>query len=182
MFAQDFDDYSNFFSKAYGDYPNSKKLYYRLPEYLKLKLKILQAWRKVLSFDAQEVEFPTLMPTKILEKSGHKSAFKDELFEIVGSGLILRPETVAAIFPQLRALRCKIGKNPLKIAQTGKSYRNERTTRDGAFRLKEFDQMEIISLTSEKNSFDLFVEEYKKKTKRFFFNFRSRVYLCRSTC
>jgi glycyl-tRNA synthetase len=56
----------------------------------------------------------------------------------------LRPETAQGIFVQFKnvvdSTRVKV---PFGIAQTGKAFRNEVTPRNGTFRSREFEQMEI---------------------------------------
>jgi len=56
----------------------------------------------------------------------------------------LRPETAQGIFVNfLNVLNTMHKKLPFGIAQIGRSFRNELTTGDFIFRLKEFEQMEI---------------------------------------
>lgn len=72
--------------------------------------------------------------------------FKTEAGSVEGSTqeVYLRPETAQGIFVQFKnvmtAARCKL---PFGIAQMGKSFRNEITTKSFIFRSREFEQMEL---------------------------------------
>ena len=75
---------------------------------------------------------------------------------------ILRPETSQSMFLNykniLNSMKPKI---PFGIAQIGKSFRNEVTTRHFIFRSREFEQMEMIYMVEEKDDnqwFEYWVE------------------------
>lgn len=61
-----------------------------------------------------------------------------------GSRVYLRPETAQGIFTNVKnVLDTYHRKLPLGIAQIGKAFRNEITTGNSLFRVREFEQMEI---------------------------------------
>ena len=63
--------------------------------------------------------------------------------EETGSVAYLRPETAQGIFINFKnALQSLRVKPPFGIAQIGKSFRNEITTKNFVFRMREFEQME----------------------------------------
>lgn len=70
--------------------------------------------------------------------------FKTELGPVEGDLAYLRPETAQGIFVNFKNLldtaRVKI---PFGVAQIGKAFRNEITTGNFIFRLREFEQMEL---------------------------------------
>ncbi|MBA2349372.1 MAG: glycine--tRNA ligase [Solirubrobacterales bacterium] len=64
--------------------------------------------------------------------------------EETGSIAYLRPETAQGIFINFKnALQSLRVKPPFGIAQVGKSFRNEITTKNFVFRMREFEQMEM---------------------------------------
>jgi glycyl-tRNA synthetase len=75
----------------------------------------------------------------------------------------LRPETCQGIFANFQnVLNTSRKRLPFGIAQTGKSFRNEITTGNFIFRVREFEQMELeyfIKPGSNKQWFDYWVEE-----------------------
>ncbi|MCW3010501.1 MAG: glycine--tRNA ligase [Solirubrobacterales bacterium] len=64
--------------------------------------------------------------------------------EETGSVAYLRPETAQGIFINFKnVLQSSRQKPPFGIAQVGKSFRNEITTKNFVFRMREFEQMEM---------------------------------------
>ena len=73
----------------------------------------------------------------------HFGAVEDE-----GSAAYLRPETAQGIFVNFKnVLDATSRKLPFGIAQIGKAFRNEVTTGNFTFRMREFEQMEIEYFT-----------------------------------
>ena len=152
--------------KAYAAYQGSKKLYYDLEAAIAAKQKIIALWYKHIAPDAHRVEFPVLIPNGVLKKSGHIPAFNEQLFHIENNDLSLRPETATTIMPHLKQLRAIYkGEDPLKISQIGKAFRDEKTTRDGRYRLREFDQLQLEVLFKKQ---DNLFQQYKHKVAQFF--------------
>jgi glycyl-tRNA synthetase len=77
--------------------------------------------------------------------------------------IYLRPETCQGIFVNFQnVLNTSRKRLPFGIAQTGKSFRNEITTGNFIFRIREFEQMELeyfIKPGTNKQWFDYWVEE-----------------------
>ena len=168
----------NFF-KAYDNYESSKKLYFYDPFYVKAKNKIINLWRQYLAHDALEFEFPILVPNKVLEQSQHTKEFGTELFSLENTGLNLRPEAAISVFPHLGQIKQKYltkGKNSISIAQHGKSFRNEHTTRDRHYRVREFDQMEIEILAKDTTYPEDFFKDYDLRLKEFFKQVGLKIY------
>ena len=99
-----------------------------------------------------------------MELSNHLENFKDQIFST--NNFCLRPETAQSIFANLKELKHEIKGMPLKIYQIGKAYRNQKTTRDGKFRMCEFEQMELEILDHKSKIFNL--EHYKNVLNQFF--------------
>lgn len=158
------------YTKAYEEYENTKKLYYYGPQYVKAKTKILSLWREHVAFDALEVECPLFVPIKALQDSGHVKEFSTELFMVENTGLCLRPEAAISVFPNIKSIVQKylMGQKKLSIAQYGRSFRNQKTTRDRHYRIREFDQMEVEILTSKTSDTQEFFKDYEERLKKFF--------------
>lgn len=133
-------------------YPNerdTKGLYYLHPTNFSKKLKLISLWRKlfVTSIGNYELSCPTIVPTCVLQKSGHLKQFQGELFKIEGKQLYLRPETAQSIFPLFKPLSYDLAftgpENSLGLAQVGRAFRWEKSTRQGAKRKREFEQLEL---------------------------------------
>ena len=120
--------------------------------------------KKYLCSDAYQIIAPNLVPIEVLEKSGHISEFKDQIF-IVSKNLALRPETAQSLFCNLRIIRKNLKGWPLKIHQIGRAYRNQKSTRDGALRKNEFEQLELEILGP--SDYD-FKNIYQKRLDDFF--------------
>lgn len=155
--------------KAYQDYAGTKKLYYYDSEYVFKKSNVINRWREHVSNDSLEYEFPLFVPKKFLDNSGHLKEFGSQIFELEKSELCLRPETASSIFPHIKQIMIeKKEKNKeLKISQVGKAFRNQKTTRDRFFRVKEFDQLEIEILSKKQDS-ESFFKQYQLKLDLFF--------------
>lgn len=162
-------DFRTYF-KAYETYAGSKKLYYFDPIYVAAKQKVLSQWRKHVSYDALELEFPLLVPRKILEDSGHLKQFGNQVFEIENETLCLRPEAAIAVFTHMSDLKNRYlkKKENLCIAQYGRAFRNQSTTRDRHYRLREFDQMEIQILADAASAPADFFRAYDARLQNFF--------------
>lgn len=157
------------FSKAYKNHPSSKKLYYFTPEFVRTKHRVLDLWRSCVVFDALEFEFPILVPESILDLSGHKIQFGPELFKVENEALCLRPEAAISVFDHMKELKSIYGtKSGLAVAQYGKSFRNEKTTRDRHYRLRQFEQMEVEILQDATADDTLFFDRYDLRLKQFF--------------
>jgi glycyl-tRNA synthetase (class II) len=150
--------------KAFASYENSRGLYYYLDKEIRLRSHVIDTYKRLIAYDAHEVSFPTLVPRRVLEQSHHLESFQDEIFST--SNFCLRPQTAQSIFANLKELRHELKGDPLKIYQIGKAYRNQKTTRDGKFRMCEFEQMELEMLYNKNKSFDL--ELYKTAIVNFF--------------
>ena len=99
--------------------------------------------------------------------------FKTEAGSVEGStqDVYLRPETAQGIFVQFKnvmtASRLKL---PFGIAQMGKSFRNEITTKSFIFRSREFEQMELeyfVRPGEDEEWFDYWVSERDKWYKQY---------------
>lgn len=136
--------FMNLLCKAYGQSPGSAGLYLLLPQGVRVRDKIVELWRThvLTPLKAHEIRGPTMIPSVYLVQSGHKANFGDQLFQ-VGSHINLRPETAQTIFSNYKVLRRQLKGNPLVIAQVGLAYRDQKTTRTGPMRLREFEQMEV---------------------------------------
>lgn len=89
---------------------------------------------------------PTCGGKNLTEPRAFNLMFRTEAGSVAGSTqeVYLRPETAQGIFVQFKnvhtASRMKI---PFGIAQMGKAFRNEITTKSFTFRSREFEQMEL---------------------------------------
>lgn len=85
-----------------------------------------------------------------------------------GSDVYLRPETAQGIFVNFKNIADSMRQRlPFGVAQIGKAFRNEITTRNFIFRTYEFEQLEMeyfIDPESEQESFDL----WKKRRMDFY--------------
>ena len=154
------------YSKAFKDHPESKGLYYLIdPKETALRNYVISLWRDTIGSDALEYIGPTLVPTEVLQKSGHLREFKQEIFKLEGGGLCLRPETAQSLFANLKAIRRQVRGKTLKIHQIGRAYRNQKSSRDSSLRKCEFEQLELHVIASK--SYD-FLGVYQEKIDAFF--------------
>lgn len=154
------------YNKAYDSYKDSKGLYYLVsPEWTLARTKVIECWINTIGLNAVEYIGPTLVPTEVLSRSGHLNQFKEEIFRIEGEDLCLRPETAQSLFVNLKSIRRTLKGNPLRLYQIGRSFRNERSTRDGSLRKCEFEQLELHVIA--KPDWD-FVTEYTPVLNEFF--------------
>lgn len=157
-------------------YPNakdSKGIYYLHPNSFSLRMSLVDSWRRILIREPNNYEsvFPCMVTTEVLTKSGHILEFKEELFKLEGLDLYLRPETTQSIFPVIKDLVNELKfRGPfgsLGIGHIGKAFRLEKTTREGAYRKREFEQMELEVIHNPLQQLDL-LEYYKKKVEELF--------------
>jgi len=154
------------YERAYKNYKETPKLYYIIdPKTLSLRERIIQEWKTQVVFDAYQIHAPLLVPTEILNLSGHKKNFSAELMEIKDTGYTLRPQTAQSIFGNLKSLRMQLKGEPLGIWQVGKAFRIQRSTRDGVCRKNEFEQMELQMLTNKPIDF---FQKYLPILKKYF--------------
>lgn len=133
----------NGYHKSYKNYENSKGLFFIVDKkVLDLRKRIIELWESIIAYDSNEVLTPTLVPLKVLEESKHLNTHGDQIFK-VNSNLCLRPETAQSIFSNIKTIRRHISGSPLKIHQCGRAYRNEKSTRGGAYRRNQFEQLEL---------------------------------------
>jgi len=108
---------------------------------------------------------PSCGGKKLTEPRQFNLMFKTQAGSVEGSlqDVYLRPETAQGIFVQfknvLTASRMKI---PFGIAQMGKAFRNEITTKSFTFRSREFEQMELeffVKPGTDEEWFDFWVNE-----------------------
>lgn len=154
------------YSKSYDSYKDSKGLYFLIdPTSIAKRTQIIKSWNNTIAKDAVEYIGPTLVPTQVLERSGHLSQFKDEIFQLKNKDLCLRPETAQSLFVNLKTIRRSLKGKTLKIHQIGRAYRNEKSTRDGSLRKCEFEQLELHVIAEPNYDFIL---EYKERILQFF--------------
>ena len=130
--------------RAYSQYSGAGGLYLSLPTELLLKEQLINRWilEIVRPLNGHRIESPVLLPGKVLDESGHNQSFSDQILR-VSPHLSLRPQTAQGIFSNYKVLRHHLKGKPLVIAQVGLAFRDEKTTRCGKYRSKEFHQMEI---------------------------------------
>jgi glycyl-tRNA synthetase (class II) len=133
--------YKNVYSKLRG----SKGLVVYEKKEIILKNYLIKEWENIFIEELTEyIDGPQLIPLKYLEQSGHLAKHNKDSKEIylVSNYLALRPETCSTIFAYYKS---KYGSRCIKtdIAQVGKSFRNEKSTRNLDYRLNEFYQLEI---------------------------------------
>jgi glycyl-tRNA synthetase len=86
------------------------------------------------------------------------------------STIYLRPETCQGIFVNfLNVLNSTRFKIPFGIAQIGKAFRNEITTKNFIFRLREFEQMEMQWFCEPKTS-DKWFEYWKEERMKWYYD------------
>lgn len=157
---------------SYPDEKDTKGLYFLHPKMFNKKLKLVELWRKYFIGDLNNYEssFPVLVPRSVLEKSGHISAFKDELFKTQELELYLRPETAQGIFPVIKTLLLELKatgpEGSWGIGQVGSAFRLEKSTRDGAFRKREFEQLEL-EIIHKPETVDRLLTLYKETLQKF---------------
>jgi len=134
---------------------------------IELKNNLKAAWWKDMVYKRNDIEgldSSIITHREVLRKSGHEENFVDFItennespkkfnamfktnFGPTSTGeeyAYLRPETAQGIFTNLQnVLNCTNRKLPFGIAQIGKAFRNEITTKRFIFRTREFEQMEI---------------------------------------
>lgn len=92
--------------------------------------------------------------------------------EDTGSIAYLRPETAQGMFVDFKNILSSFPKKlPLGVAQIGKAFRNEITTGNFLFRLRELEQMEIeyfIAPPKKEADWQKYYEEWKKEMWRWF--------------
>lgn len=164
----------NAYFKSFGDFENSKGLYFLFkPDAINLRKTVIKTWEQEIASDAYQILTPLIVPSDVLTKSGHHEAFGDELFHLSGHSGCLRPETAQSVFPNLKCLRKNLRGSPLKLHQVGRSFRSEKTTRTGRFRRLEFEQMELHVLHQGPTLFD----QYLEKVARFFERLKVPIFL-----
>ena len=98
---------------------------------------------------------PNCKATDFTEGRSFNLMFKTHFGAVEGGGsdAYLRPETAQGIFVNFKnVIDSTSRKLPLGIAQIGKAFRNEVTTGNFTFRMREFEQMEIEYFTTPENS------------------------------
>lgn len=157
---------------SYPDSADCKGLYYLHPSQFEKRQHIIELWRAsfVKPLNAYQTVFPILVPTKVLVKSEHLANFKDQLYKIQNKELYLRPQTAQSIFPTVKTLLMElkaVGPNKsLTIGTVGRAFRLERSTREGAFRKRQFEQMQLETLVKTQYVMEI-AELYRQKVQEF---------------
>ena len=108
---------------------------------------------------------PSCGGKKLTEPRQFNLMFKTQAGSVEGSlqDVYLRPETAQGIFVQFKnVLTTSRMKIPFGIAQMGKAFRNEITTKSFTFRSREFEQMELeffVKPGTDEEWFDFWVNE-----------------------
>jgi glycyl-tRNA synthetase (class II) len=133
------------YQKIYKNQEGARGLVVYTKEEIITKRKIIELWESIfIDKDVEYIDGPVLTPVKVLEDSGHLDIFNKDNNEIyrVNETLCLRPETCTTIFSYYKEKYGTRLKNTA-IAQVGKSFRNEKSTRAIKYRLNEFTQLEL---------------------------------------
>ncbi len=122
------------------------------------------AWNKLMHEDKQLV-CPNCGEAKFSEPRLFNMMFATQLGAVEGAGsrAYLRPETAQGIFTNFKnVLDTYHKKLPFGIAQIGKAFRNEITTGNSLFRVRELEQMEIeyfVSPGTDEEAFEHWLKE-----------------------